>query len=84
MYSTVAWAKTSANSKFKKIEISRNVAGENDVTFSLKYCGICHTNVNVACNDTGATHYPCVPGHELAGIVTKVGSKVTKFKIGDR
>jgi len=84
MYSTVAWAKTSAKSKFKKIEISRNVAGENDVTFSLKYCGICHTDVNVASNDTGATHYPCVPGHELAGIVTKVGSKVTKFKVGDR
>ena len=49
MYSTVAWAKTSGDSDFSKINISRNVAGENDVTFDLKYCGICHTDVNVAC-----------------------------------
>ena len=84
MYSTVAWAKTSGDSYFSKINISRNVAGQNDVTFDLKYCGICHTDVNVACNDGGSTHYPCVPGHELAGVVTKVGRNVTKFKVGDR
>ena len=73
MYSTVAWAKTAADSKFSKIDISRNVAGEHDVTFELKYCGICHTDVHIAGNDMGNTHYPCVPGHELAGVVTKVG-----------
>merc|ERR1712126_361167 len=84
MYSTVAWAKTSPDSEFSKIEISRNLAGENDVTFDLKYCGICHTDVHVACNHMGNTHYPCVPGHELAGIVTKVGANVTKVKVGDR
>ena len=86
MYETVAWAKTSPDSEFSKIEISRNVAGENDVTFDMKYCGICHTDVYVACNHMGDTHYPCVPGHELAGIVTKVkvGANVTKVKVGDR
>ena len=52
--------------------------------FEIKYCGICHTDVHVANNEFGRTEYPCVPGHELAGVVTKVGSKVRKFKPGDR
>ena len=84
MYSTLALAKTYGDSDFSKINISRNIAGENYVTFVLKYCGICYTDVNVACNDGGSTHYPCIPGLELAGVVTKVGRKVTKFKVGDR
>jgi len=85
MYSTFAWAKnTSKESKFSKIEISRNVAGENDVTFEMKFCGICHSDVHVANNDFGMTNYPCVPGHELAGIVTEVGKNVRKVKIGDK
>ena len=84
MYKTVAWAKTAADSSFSKIEIERNVAGDSDVTFEMKYCGICHTDVHIANNDMMSTHYPCVPGHELAGVVTSVGSKVTKVKVGDR
>ena len=46
--STVAWGKTSAEGKFEKLQISRNVAGEEDVTFAVKYCGICHTDVHIA------------------------------------
>ena len=81
LYSTMAWAKSGAESEFGKIEIQRNVAGDNDVTFDLKYCGICHTDVHIANNDMGNTKYPCVPGHELAGVVTKVGRNVTKYKV---
>ena len=83
MYSTYAFARTSPDSKFQKIKIHRNVAGDNDVTFKLKYCGICHTDVNAADNSFGMTKYPCVPGHELAGVVTSVGNNVTKVKPGD-
>lgn len=49
----------------------------------MKYCGICHTDVHLSANDLGSTMYPIVPGHELAGTVTEVGSKVTKVKTGD-
>ena len=81
MYETVAWAKKSAADKFEKITIKRNLPGDDDVTFDLKYCGICHTDVHIANNDMGNTHYPCVPGHELAGIVSAVGKNVTKYKV---
>ena len=51
MYNTIAWAKTSPASKFEKISIQRNVAGDEDVTFDVKFCGICHTDVHIAGND---------------------------------
>jgi len=83
MYSTIAWAKSSPEADFSKIEIKRNVAGDDDVTFDLKYCGICHTDVHFAENIMGNTNFPCVPGHELAGVVSNVGANVTKYKVGD-
>ena len=49
--------------------VGGDVEGDEDVTFDLKYCGVCHSDVHVADNDMGVTHYPCVPGHELAGVV---------------
>ncbi len=54
------------------VRIQRNEIGPKDIEFELKYCGVCHTDVHIANNDFGTTNYPCVPGHELAGIATKV------------
>ncbi|KAI8005658.1 putative cinnamyl alcohol dehydrogenase 6 [Camellia lanceoleosa] len=51
--------------------------GAEDVRFKVLYCGICH-------NDWGGSNYPLLPGHEVVGVVTEVGSKVQKFKIGDK
>ena len=50
----------------------------------LKYCGVCHSDLHTARNEWGNAIYPCVPGHEIVGIVTAVGSHVKKFKAGDK
>ena len=86
MYTTKAWAKSAPDSKFKQIEIQRNVCGEEDVTFDIKFCGICHSDVHVAedgLKPLRSTSYPCVPGHELAGVVVEVGRRVTAYRVGD-
>eukprot|EP01053_Blabericola_migrator_P007500 Blabericola_migrator_1__7499@NODE_382_length_9143_cov_306_926399_g305_i0_p4_GENE_NODE_382_length_9143_cov_306_926399_g305_i0NODE_382_length_9143_cov_306_926399_g305_i0_p4_ORF_typecomplete_len353_score55_84ADH_N/PF08240_12/8_7e33ADH_zinc_N/PF00107_26/3_6e22Glu_dehyd_C/PF16912_5/3e16AlaDh_PNT_C/PF01262_21/5_3e06Shikimate_DH/PF01488_20/0_00036AdoHcyase_NAD/PF00670_21/0_00058ADH_zinc_N_2/PF13602_6/1_8e03ADH_zinc_N_2/PF13602_6/0_002PCMT/PF01135_19/31PCMT/PF01135_19/0_0662Hacid_dh_C/PF02826_19/0_0019T len=57
---------------------------DNDVKIEVHYCGICHSDIHTAMNHWGATKYPVVPGHEFTGIVTEVGTAVTKYKVGDR
>lgn len=83
MYGTVAWAKTSKESEFEKINIQRNLPGLKDVTFDLLYCGICHTDLHFAKDELGLTSYPVVPGHELVGVITALGTDVTDIKVGD-
>lgn len=58
--------------------------GVDDVTIKVKYCGMCHTDLHFIHNDWGITMYPVVPGHEITGVVTKVGTNVAGFKVGDR
>ncbi|KAL6012666.1 hypothetical protein ACLOJK_003155 [Asimina triloba] len=57
--------------------------GEDDITIKILYCGICHTDLHAVKNDWGDAVYPLLPGHEIVGVVTEVGSKVSKFKVGD-
>jgi len=83
MYSTEAWGKLSKEASFSKFQIQRNVPGDDDVQFEVKYCGICHTDVHFAEKTSAISKYPLVPGHELAGVVTKVGSNVKDVKVGD-
>uniref|UniRef100_A0A1J3CP50 Cinnamyl alcohol dehydrogenase 7 n=1 Tax=Noccaea caerulescens TaxID=107243 RepID=A0A1J3CP50_NOCCA len=63
---------------------TRRETGEKDVRLKVLFCGICHTDVSMAKNEWGFTTYPLVPGHEIVGVVTEVGAKVTKFKAGDK
>jgi len=56
----------------------------NDVVIDIKYCGICHSDVHQARDEWGGSQFPMVPGHEIAGVVTAVGTAVTKHKVGDR
>ncbi|KAH7566811.1 hypothetical protein JRO89_XS08G0238400 [Xanthoceras sorbifolium] len=58
--------------------------GEKDVAFKVMYCGICHSDLHNLKNEWGTSTYPLVPGHEIVGVVTEVGSKVQKFKVGDK
>ncbi|RDX66058.1 putative mannitol dehydrogenase, partial [Mucuna pruriens] len=67
-----------------RLVISFRETGEKDVTLKVLYCGICHSDLHMAKNEWGVSTYPLVPGHEIAGVVTEVGSKVQKFKVGDK
>ena len=71
MYTTFGLARSARDAKFQRINIERNVGGELDVTIDVKFCGVCHSDVHIADNDMGTTQYPCVPGHELAGVVVR-------------
>ena len=86
MYNAKAYAAASATSPFASTRIARRDPTEHDVQIEILFCGICHTDLHFARNEFSPmipTAYPCVPGHEIVGRVTKVGSAVTKFKRGD-
>ncbi|WP_348268204.1 NAD(P)-dependent alcohol dehydrogenase [Edaphobacter sp. DSM 109919] len=61
----------------------RREPGPNDVVVEIAYCGICHSDIHQVRDEWGQSIYPMVPGHEIVGHVTAVGSSVTKFKKGD-
>lgn len=65
------------------MQIARRNLLPDDVQIEILYCGICHSDLHQIKNDFGMTHYPVVPGHEIVGRVTALGSAVTRFKIGD-
>lgn len=65
-------------------QFNRRDVGANDVAFEIKYSGICHSDIHQAREEWGPALFPMVPGHEIAGVVTSIGSGVTKFKVGDR
>ena len=73
----------SATSPLKTFEFDRRPLGTHDVGLDVKYAGICHSDIHTVRGEWGSVHYPLVPGHEIAGVVTSIGSAVTKFNIGD-
>ncbi|MEK1930081.1 MAG: NAD(P)-dependent alcohol dehydrogenase [Pararhizobium sp.] len=78
------YAATDASKPLQPFTFERREPREDDVVISIKYSGICHSDIHQARNEWGNSMFPMVPGHEIAGIVTAVGSKVSKFKVGDR
>ena len=81
--STQAYAVQSATDSFKPFSINRREPTASDVQIEILYCGVCHSDLHQARNEWHNTVFPCVPGHEIVGKVTQVGSAVTKFKVGD-
>ncbi len=69
---------------FRSAEIKRRELDDKDVLIEIKFAGICHSDIHTAHGEWGEVSYPLVPGHEIAGIITEVGSGVSKFKVGDR
>ena len=78
------YAATDASKPLTPFVFERREPNDDDVVISVKYCGVCHSDIHQARDEWGGSKFPMVPGHEVAGIVTAVGSKVTKFKKGDR
>lgn len=66
-----------------EMTIERRELQPHDVEFEVLYCGICHSDLHQIHNDFGHTVFPIVPGHEIVGRITKIGSEVTDFKIGE-
>lgn len=87
MYNVKAFGAASATSQVEAITIPRRDPLAKDVKIDILFCGVCHSDLHYARNewDDGGmpTIYPCVPGHEIIGKVSEVGSEVTKFKVGD-
>lgn len=86
MYNAKAYSAAGATSPLASTTIARRDPTEQDVQIEILFCGICHSDLHQVRNEWAAvmpTVYPCVPGHEIVGRVTKVGSGVSKFKPGD-
>jgi uncharacterized zinc-type alcohol dehydrogenase-like protein len=73
-----------AGQAFERGTVERRAVGPNDVLIDIVYAGICHSDIHQAREEWGRAIFPMVPGHEIAGIVTEVGSDVAKHAVGDR
>ena len=78
------YAAMQARAEMTPWEFDRRDLGAHDVSLDIKYSGICHSDIHQVREEWGPAIFPMVPGHEIAGIVSQVGSAVTKFKVGDR
>jgi uncharacterized zinc-type alcohol dehydrogenase-like protein len=76
-------AALSKNAPLTPYSFTRRDLLPNDVAIEIKYAGICHSDIHQVKDEWGGSRFPMVPGHEIAGVVSAIGSTVTKFKIGD-
>jgi uncharacterized zinc-type alcohol dehydrogenase-like protein len=78
-YAALAVKKDLAPYNFERREV-----GDNDILIDIQYCGICHSDIHQVRDEWGGSKFPMVPGHEIVGIVSKIGSKVINFQVGER
>jgi uncharacterized zinc-type alcohol dehydrogenase-like protein len=83
MLNAKAYSTSSATAPLAPAAIQRRDPIPHDVQIQILFCGVCHTDLHISRNDWRGTTYPCVPGHEIVGRVTKVGGHVKNFKVGD-
>ncbi len=83
MSTVSAYVATSATEPLTKRSITRRDPGPHDVVIDIKFSGICHSDIHTVKAEWGQPNFPVVVGHEIAGVVTEVGSEVTKYKLGD-
>ncbi|MBX3688764.1 NAD(P)-dependent alcohol dehydrogenase [Dokdonella sp.] len=80
---TKAWGAHAGNKPLESLDIVRRAPGARDVQIEIDWCGVCHSDLHTVRSEWPGTRYPCVPGHEIVGHVSAVGSAVTGFKVGD-
>lgn len=83
MIQTKGFAVQDENARFEPFDFERRDVGPNDILIDIQYCGICHSDIHQAKGEWRNSTYPMVPGHEIVGRVSKVGSAVTKFEVGE-
>jgi uncharacterized zinc-type alcohol dehydrogenase-like protein len=83
MTKALAFAAFDATTPLGPFDFDRREPGPRDVRIDILYCGVCHSDLHTVRSEWEGTVYPCVPGHEIVGRVTNVGSEVTRFKAGD-
>jgi uncharacterized zinc-type alcohol dehydrogenase-like protein len=81
--STKSYAAQAATTPLAPFSIQRREPLPNDVAIDILFCGVCHSDLHQVRNEWHNTVFPCVPGHEIVGRVTRIGDKVKKFKPGD-
>ena len=72
-----------AQSPLAPFNFTRREPGPTEIVIEILYCGVCHSDLHMARNEWGQSIYPLVPGHEIVGRVSGIGSGVTKFKPGE-
>jgi uncharacterized zinc-type alcohol dehydrogenase-like protein len=80
---TRAFGAYAADKPLEAIDIERRQPGPRDVRIDIAFCGVCHSDLHQVRAEWAGTLYPCVPGHEIVGVVSAIGGEVGKFKIGD-
>ena len=80
---THAYGAHAADKPLEALTIQRRAPGPRDVQIDIAYCGVCHSDLHTVRSEWQGTLYPCVPGHEIVGHVSAVGSEVTGFRVGD-
>ena len=83
MGSALGYAAKSAKSALEAFSFQRREPRPGDVVIDIKFCGICHSDIHQARDEWGGSIFPMVPGHEISGVVTKVGGSVTNFELSD-
>lgn len=83
MIAAKAYAAPKAHANLEPFKFDRREVGAKDVLIEIAYCGVCHSDIHQVRDEWGQGIFPMVPGHEIVGRITKIGSDVTKFKVGD-
>lgn len=83
MIQSKGYAGFNATTPLKPYEFNRRDLNDDDILIKIQYCGICHSDIHSVRSEWGPANYPLVPGHEIVGVVERIGKNVTRHKVGD-